>query len=90
MELFDSTKPLVTYVGAFAIFSFSLLWFLYLDEENYRRNQPYTVRFEPLLAVLSALIALTLVLDLRAIDFGLSLVIAVLALTALILVMYER
>lgn len=91
MELFDSTRPLVTYVGALTIFSFSLLWLLHGDDGNEDNSDTRSkVRFEPLLAALSALIALILVLDLRAVDFALSLVIAVIALAALVLVMYER
>jgi trehalose/maltose transport system substrate-binding protein len=90
MELFDPTKPLVTYVGALSIFSFSLLWLLYWDDENNRGNRVRKIRFEPVIAVLSAFIAQILVLDLRTIDFELSLFIAVITLAVIVLVMYER
>lgn len=71
MELFDSTKPLITYVSALIIFSFSLLTFLC-------GNASVFSSFEPLITIFGALIALILVLTLRgAIDFWLSLALAV-------------
>lgn len=84
MELVDLTKPLVTYVGAGVILSFALLW-LFIDWQGDEKHF-----YEQLIAVLSAIIALILTLDLRAVDFWLSSIIAVIVLIALASVMWKQ
>lgn len=67
MELFDSTKPLITYVSALIICYFSLLTLLCRDTSAFKA-------FELRINIFGALIALILVLTPRGpIDFGLSL-----------------
>lgn len=73
-NIFDPATPLITYVGALLILSFSILWFL--DRGN-------VLRSDALLAVCSALIALILIPNFRAIDFWLSLALVILAVAVL-------